>query len=78
MKYVVWPAMIVVSCACLCLTNINLLPPPTVPRVVIQQAIGQAYCRAENADKQVDFVLAAAIADEVEHASNDWLRRYWR
>lgn len=77
MKYVVWSAT-VVSCVCLYLATNIQLPPPTVPRVVIQQAIGQAYCRAENADKQVDFQLAAAIADEVEQASNDWLRRYWR
>lgn len=77
MKYVFW-SVIVVSCACLCLATSIQLPPPTVPRVVIQQAIGQAYCRVENADKQVDFQLAAAIADEVEHASNCWLRRYWR
>ena len=51
---------------------------PTVPRVVIQKGVGQAYCRAENSSKEADFTLIAAITEEVERESNLWLTRWWR
>lgn len=51
---------------------------PTVPCVVIQRGIGMAYCRPENANKEVDFALTTAITEEVERECNLWLVGWWR
>lgn len=64
--------------ACGIAANSIYLTHPTVPRVVIQKGVGQAYCRSENADKEADFALVAAITEEVERESNLWLTRWWR